>query len=145
MLASVAVAVVLSRRTQSALGLSPRERLGIGLGAFCGAMIGGQAAVRARRLGGPLSGRAWFDNGKTIVFGLVGGYFGVELAKALLGSASRRATASPCRWRPPWRSGGWDASSRAAAMGPSRLCPGRSTSATASAAIPPSSTSRPST
>ena len=30
---------------------------------------------------GLLSGRAWFDSGKTIVFGLVGGYFGVELAK----------------------------------------------------------------
>jgi phosphatidylglycerol:prolipoprotein diacylglycerol transferase len=33
---------------------------------------------------GMLSGRAWFDNGKTILFGMVGGYFGVELAKALL-------------------------------------------------------------
>ncbi len=31
-----------------------------------------------------LSGSAWLENGKTIVFGLVGGYFGVELAKALL-------------------------------------------------------------
>ena len=30
---------------------------------------------------GLLSGRAWFDNGKTIVFGLVGGYFGVELRR----------------------------------------------------------------
>ena len=34
---------------------------------------------------GLVSGRAWFDNGKTILFGLVGGYFGVELAKAILG------------------------------------------------------------
>ena len=33
---------------------------------------------------GLVSGRAWFDNGKTILFGLVGGYFGVELAKAIL-------------------------------------------------------------
>ncbi len=33
---------------------------------------------------GLASGRAWFDNGKTILFGLVGGYFGVELAKAIL-------------------------------------------------------------
>ncbi len=34
---------------------------------------------------GLLTGRAWFENGKTIVFGIVGGYLGVELAKANLG------------------------------------------------------------
>ena len=85
MLASVAVAVALSRRTQSALGLSRRERLGIGLGAFCGAMIGAKLPFVLADWDGLLSGRAWFENGKTIVFGLVGGYFGVELAKALLG------------------------------------------------------------
>jgi phosphatidylglycerol:prolipoprotein diacylglycerol transferase len=34
---------------------------------------------------GLLSGRAWFDDGKTILFGLVGGYFGVEAAKWSLG------------------------------------------------------------
>jgi prolipoprotein diacylglyceryltransferase len=30
-------------------------------------------------------GRVWFENGKTIVFGMVGGYAGVEIAKAMLG------------------------------------------------------------
>ncbi len=85
MLASVAVAVILSRRTQSALGLSRRERLGIGLGAFCGAMIAAKLPFVLADWPGILSGRAWFDNGKTIVFGLAGGYFGVELAKAMLG------------------------------------------------------------
>jgi len=85
MLVSVAVAVILSRRTQSALGLSRRERLRIGLGAFCGAMIGAKLPFVLADWEGLLSGRAWFENGKTIVFGLVGGYFGVELAKALLG------------------------------------------------------------
>ncbi len=34
---------------------------------------------------GLISGRAWLDNGKTILFGLAGGYLGVELAKAILG------------------------------------------------------------
>jgi len=85
MLISVAVAVALSRRTQSALGLSRRDRVGVGLGAFCGAMIGAKLPFVLADWEGLLSGRAWLENGKTIVFGLVGGYFGVELAKALLG------------------------------------------------------------
>lgn len=85
MLASVAVAIVLSRRTQSALGLSRRECLGIGLGAFCGAMIAAKLPFVLADWEGLLSGRAWLENGKTIVFGIAGGYFGVELAKALLG------------------------------------------------------------
>jgi phosphatidylglycerol---prolipoprotein diacylglyceryl transferase len=85
MLAAVTVAVVLSRRTQSALGLSRRERLGIGLGAFCGAMIAAKLPFALADWEGLQSGRAWFENGKTIVFGLPGGYFGVELAKAMLG------------------------------------------------------------
>jgi phosphatidylglycerol---prolipoprotein diacylglyceryl transferase len=85
MLASVALAIALSRRTQSALGLSRRQRLGIGLGAFCGAMIGAKLPFALADWEGLLSGRAWFENGKTIVFGLVGGYLGVELVKAWLG------------------------------------------------------------
>ena len=85
MLASMAVGVVLSRRTQPRSGLAPDQRLGIGLGAFCGAMIGAKLPFVLADWEGLLSGRAWFDNGKTIVFGLVGGYFGVELAKAMLG------------------------------------------------------------
>ncbi len=85
MLASVSVAVALSRRRQGALGLRGRERAGIALGAFCGAMIGAKLPFVLSDWEGLASGRAWFENGKTIVFGLVGGYFGVELAKALLG------------------------------------------------------------
>jgi phosphatidylglycerol---prolipoprotein diacylglyceryl transferase len=85
MLTSVVVGVALSRRTQPALGLSPRERIGIALGAFCGGMIGAKLPFALADWQGLLSGRVWFENGKTIVFGLVGGYFGVELTKALLG------------------------------------------------------------
>jgi phosphatidylglycerol:prolipoprotein diacylglycerol transferase len=83
--ASIATAVVLGRRSQGALGLTGRERLGIGLGAFCGAMIGAKLPFVLADWPGLLSGRAWLDNGKTIVFGLVGGYFGVEAAKWALG------------------------------------------------------------
>jgi phosphatidylglycerol:prolipoprotein diacylglycerol transferase len=85
MLAAVAVAAVLSRKRQSALGLTARERLGVGLGAFCGAMIGAKLPFVLSDWPGLVSGRAWFENGKTIVFGMVGGYLGVELAKASLG------------------------------------------------------------
>ncbi len=85
MLLSVAVAAVLSRGAQTALGISKGERLGIALGAFCGAMIGAKLPFVLSDWEGLKSGQAWFDGGKTILLGLVGGYFGVELAKWALG------------------------------------------------------------
>ncbi len=81
MTAAVATAYLLSRRRQQRLPLSAAQRLGLALGAFCGSMIGAKLPFVLSDLPGLLSGSAWFDNGKTIVFGLVGGYFGVELAK----------------------------------------------------------------
>ena len=81
MLAAVGTGVLVSRRTQQPLGLSVGQRLGIGLGAFCGAMIGAKLPFVLADWEGLGSGAAWFGNGKTIVFGLVGGYIGVELAK----------------------------------------------------------------
>src|SRR4051794_10711890 len=85
MACALGTAIVLSRRTQPALGLGRRERIGIALGAFCGGMIGAKLPFALADWDALLSGRAWLDNGKTIVFGLVGGYFGVELAKSMLG------------------------------------------------------------
>ena len=84
MLLSIATAVLLKRRGDRSLPLSASERLGIGLGAFCGAMIGAKLPYVLLDPQGLVDGRAWFDNGKTILFGLAGGYLGVELAKALL-------------------------------------------------------------
>src|SRR3990172_9882849 len=81
MAAAIVTGIVIARGTQAALPLAPREKFFIGLGAFCGAMIGAKLPFVLSDWEGLLSGRAWFDNGKTIVFGLVGGYFGVELAK----------------------------------------------------------------
>ncbi|MBI2823170.1 MAG: prolipoprotein diacylglyceryl transferase [Planctomycetia bacterium] len=81
MLSAVGTAVALSRRTQGGLPLAGRERLAISLGAFCGAMIGAKLPFVLTDPAGLASGAAWFENGKTIVFGLVGGYFGVEIAK----------------------------------------------------------------
>ena len=85
MLASVATAVWLARGSQEQLGLSRRERTIIRLGAFCGAMIGAKLPFALADWPGLLTGRVWVENGKTIVFGLVGGYAGVEIAKAWLG------------------------------------------------------------
>jgi phosphatidylglycerol:prolipoprotein diacylglycerol transferase len=81
MIAAVSTGVWLSRRTQAGLPLSPKQRLGIGLGAFCGAMLGAKLPFVFADWPGLLSGAAWFSNGKTILCGLVGGYFGVEIAK----------------------------------------------------------------
>src|SRR4051794_9009183 len=85
MLVAIATAVLLKRRGDRSLPLSAAQRWGLALGAFCGAMVGSKLPFVLADWEGLLSGRAWFDNGKTILFGLVGGYFGVELAKALLG------------------------------------------------------------
>ena len=85
MMAAVATGIVLARQTQTTLSLTLREKFFIGLGAFCGAMIGAKLPFVLSDWDGLVSGMAWFSNGKTILCGLVGGYFGVELAKWLLG------------------------------------------------------------
>ena len=81
MIAAVAVGWTLSRRRQSQLALSRSERLAVGLGAFCGAMICAKLPFVLSDTAGLLNGTAWFQDGKTIVCGLVGGYLGVEVAK----------------------------------------------------------------
>ncbi len=84
MAAAIVTGIVLARYTQAPLRLGSREKFFIGLGAFCGAMIGAKLPFVLSDWEGFLSGAAWFSNGKTILCGLVGGYFGVELAKWLL-------------------------------------------------------------
>jgi len=81
MIAAVTTGALLSRRSQRSLALSGREKLGICLGGFCGAMIGAKLPFVVSDSAGLLSGAAWFADGKTILCGLVGGYFGVEIAK----------------------------------------------------------------
>ncbi len=72
---------LLLRRTQAALPILWWQKLGIGVGAFCGTMIGAKLPFVLSDWEGWLSGTAWFAHGKTILSGIVGGYFGVELAK----------------------------------------------------------------
>ncbi|MGI9427430.1 MAG: prolipoprotein diacylglyceryl transferase [Bythopirellula sp.] len=81
MMLAVGTGMVLSRWTQQGLPLSRQEKIALGLGAFCGAMIGAKLPFVLADWQGMLSGAAWFSDGKTILCGLVGGYFGVEVAK----------------------------------------------------------------
>ena len=81
---AVTTGAYLSRRAQSDLSLTASERWGIGLGAFCGAMIGAKLPFVLMDPEGLRSGMAWLENGKTIMTGLAGGYLGVELTKWIL-------------------------------------------------------------
>src|SRR5438132_12554751 len=79
--AAIVTGVLVGRRTGKPLGLTRGQRLGLALGAFCGGMIGAKLPLAILDWDGFLSGAAWLDSGKTLVLGLVGGYFGVEAAK----------------------------------------------------------------
>ena len=79
--AAIAAGYFLSRGSQARLGLRPAERATILAGAFCGAMIGAKLPFALSDLPGLVSGASWYGDGKTILTGLVGGYFGVEIAK----------------------------------------------------------------
>ncbi len=78
---AIATGYLVSRRTQRPLRLPWRERLALGLGIFIGGMFGAKLPFVLLDWEGFLSGSAWFDNGKTLMMGMVGGYFGVEAAK----------------------------------------------------------------
>jgi phosphatidylglycerol:prolipoprotein diacylglycerol transferase len=81
MLAAIVVMSVLLRRWQAKLLLAWWQKLGLGIGGFCGAMIGAKLPFALSDWTGLISGTAWLSDGKTIMFGIVGGYLGVELAK----------------------------------------------------------------
>lgn len=86
MLAAVVTCGVLLKRTQRTLPIPWQDRLAIGIAAFCGAMIGAKLpfVLWSDPTAGDSLGNAWFSNGKTILAGLVGGYFAVEAVKKLL-------------------------------------------------------------
>jgi len=85
MAAAVATGLVIYSRTRQSLDLNAREKFGIAIGAFCGGMIGAKLPFLLADWQGFISGAAWFDNGKTIVSGLVGGYLGVQVAEWTMG------------------------------------------------------------
>lgn len=81
MLAALVTCSLLLRRWQARLPLLWWQKVGIGIGAFCGAMIGAKLPFALADWEKLLDGSAWLSDGKTIMFGIMGGYFGVELAK----------------------------------------------------------------
>lgn len=89
MLLAVGVSGLLLRRSQGQLALAPHERLGVGLGAFCGAMLGAKLPFLLADWRAFLAGTAWFADGKTILLGMAGGYLGVEIAKWCLDIQTR--------------------------------------------------------
>ena len=84
MLSAMTVGGILLRLFQEKLQLAWWEKLGIAIGGFCGAMIGAKLPFALYDWDGLVDGTAWFAHGKTIIAGLLGGYFGVELAKWVL-------------------------------------------------------------
>ena len=81
MLTALAAGWWLLRRQQTALPLVGWQKLAIGIGAFCGAMLGAKLPFALSDWEALRSGMAWISNGKTIMCGMVGAYLGVELVK----------------------------------------------------------------
>lgn len=79
--AAVLTGIAVSRLTPRPAGLTGRQRLALSFGAFCGGMLGAKLPFVLLDWDGFVSGAAWFESGKTLVMGLVGGYFGVEATK----------------------------------------------------------------
>jgi phosphatidylglycerol---prolipoprotein diacylglyceryl transferase len=78
MLAAVVTGFVLFRLQPRPPGVRPWQMASIALGAFCGGVIGAKLPFVLADWDGFMSGTAWFADGKTILAGLVGGYFGAE-------------------------------------------------------------------
>jgi phosphatidylglycerol:prolipoprotein diacylglycerol transferase len=85
MMSALATGIWLKGRQKPDPRLNPLSRFWIGLGAFIGAMLMAKLPFVILDPGGVRDGSAFLMSGKTILFGLVGGYFGVELAKWGLG------------------------------------------------------------
>ncbi len=81
MTGSVATGVILSSRMPKPPGLGRAHRLVVGAAAIVGGCLGAKAPFL---LGDPralTTVRVWLENGRTLTYGLVGGYLAVELAK----------------------------------------------------------------
>jgi phosphatidylglycerol:prolipoprotein diacylglycerol transferase len=85
MAASLLTGAFLGGRSRSRLNLSRRERWTLALGAFVGAMLGAKLVFLLVDPRASWLMDDFLDGGKTILGGMLGGYFGVELAKWTLG------------------------------------------------------------
>jgi phosphatidylglycerol:prolipoprotein diacylglycerol transferase len=84
LVASVAIAWSLIRRRQKKLNLTRWQKRMLGMAAFVGATLGAKVPFLGDQgWSGFLEGTVWFADGKTILGGIVGGYFAVEIAKRI--------------------------------------------------------------
>lgn len=81
MAAALAVGALLARGRHEGLVLTRAQKAGLSLGAFFGAMLGAKLGIIALDPHASTRAADLLDGGKTILGGLLGGYFGVELAK----------------------------------------------------------------
>jgi phosphatidylglycerol---prolipoprotein diacylglyceryl transferase len=85
MMLAVGTGAVLSRRYKTALPIGTFNKVWIGLSAFSGAILTAKLPFLIPGLPGFTDAEGLLISGKTILFGMVGGYFGVELAKRSIG------------------------------------------------------------
>ncbi|MFK7986596.1 MAG: prolipoprotein diacylglyceryl transferase [Sandaracinaceae bacterium] len=83
MLSAVVAGILVRRHVAEPTPLSRPQRLALLLGAVIGGTLGAKLPYVLSDPEGAISGMAWFRDGRTLTWGLVGGYFGVELAKLL--------------------------------------------------------------
>lgn len=85
MMLAIGTGAALSRHYKATLQLNGLQKLWIGLAAFSGAILTAKLPFLIPGLPGFEQGESLLVSGKTILFGMVGGYFGVELAKWHIG------------------------------------------------------------
>ncbi len=82
MILSAFVAAILIRRQQRAIELEPSQRIAILVGALVGATLFAKLPfIFTGMINGYDLPSLWLSDGKTVLWGLAGGYLGVEFAK----------------------------------------------------------------
>jgi phosphatidylglycerol---prolipoprotein diacylglyceryl transferase len=81
MLGSMATGVLVSSRLPRPTGLTRTQRLIVSMGALAGGCLGAKAPFLVLDPRALTTLGVWLENGRTITYGLVGGYLGVEAAK----------------------------------------------------------------
>jgi len=86
MMAAFICGVWLSQHYKSELALLPSQKVWIGMCAFSGAILAAKLPFLVPGLPGFVGASGLLVSGKTILFGMVGGYAGVEFAKSVIGT-----------------------------------------------------------
>ncbi|MEM9072504.1 MAG: prolipoprotein diacylglyceryl transferase family protein [Myxococcota bacterium] len=82
---AIATGLIVRRWVSPPLQIPRWQRFAVTVGAVVGGTVGAKIPWLVMDPEGLLNGRVWLSDGRTITFGLVGGYLGVELAKAAAG------------------------------------------------------------